>query len=54
MWVVLNPEQVNCTKWTLMSQVDQSGVEDCFSRPNVMSDLLWGTLKPELVSFGLY
>jgi len=25
--------------------VDQSGVEDCFSRPRVKGDLLWGDFE---------
>ena len=42
MGLILNPEQVNCTKWTLMYYVEHSGAEHYFSRPKVKGDLLWG------------
>ena len=47
--VILNPEQVNCTKWNLTYWVDESGAKDCFSRSRVMGDLLRDTLKSGLV-----
>jgi len=36
---------VNGIKWTSMYNLDQSGAEDCFSRPRVKGVLLWGAFE---------